>query len=196
MFDRLWQLDLSTSEWFAIVAALVVAIVAAVAVRRLRRSLRREPVRQDRPIDLATLGEAGPPAGGPTLSVYNIPVRVAAIVLAPLGRVSRLPGAVELSAALDEVVPGLGGVVTAHMPIVHRWPAQLSTQGFANVFFAALKLPERGKGSPWTAVAGRVAAGGQKIAVGLVLRAAAANSLGQVVLEREGQWLDVVRVGG
>jgi hypothetical protein len=65
------------------------------------------------------------------------------------------------------------------------------------VFFSQLRLPgQRGKGSPWAAIAGRTSFGGHKALLGLVVCAAADNNFSQFTLEREQQWLDVLRVRG
>jgi hypothetical protein len=61
--------------------------------------------------------------------------------------------------------------------------------------FSNLRLPgDHGKGTPWSVIAGRFEVGGQNILAGLVLCAAGPNSLGQFVIERPGQWLDLLRI--
>jgi hypothetical protein len=58
-----------------------------------------------------------------------------------------------------------------------------------------LRLPgDHGKGTPWSVIAGRFEVAGQNILAGLVLCAEAPNSLGQFVIDRPGQWLDLLRV--
>jgi hypothetical protein len=122
-------------------------------------------------------------------------MRLAALVIAPTGRGSEPPDEDRLPAIIDHLVPGLGAVLQAHRPTVRVWPAQLSTQGFANTFFANVPLPgDKGKATPWCALAGRFEADGQKFLAGLVLRAAANNNLSQLIVQRESQWIDLVRV--
>jgi hypothetical protein len=164
-------------------------------VRRLRRRKSVEAKPLNLTLDVTTLGEAGPPADGPKLLLYHVPMRLAAIVIAPTGRGSTLPPLAHTAAVAEQIVPGLGEVFEAHRPRVLRWPAQLSTQGFGNTFFGLVRLPgNQGRGTPWCAVAGRCEAEGKKLLVGLVLRAASDNSLSQISVERESQWLDILRV--
>ncbi len=124
-----------------------------------------------------------------------MPMRLAALVISPAGRGSDPPDEDRLPAIVDQLVPGLGAVLLAHDPLVRIWPAQLSSQGFANAFFSRARLPGNdGKGTCWCTMAGRFEADGQKYQAGLVLRAAAVNNLGRVLVERDSQWLDLLRV--
>jgi hypothetical protein len=189
------------SLWTAVaVAALLAAglLLAFVAWLILRsRRAADLPSAPPREMDLTRLGEVGPPPGAPVLELYHVPMRLAALVLAPIGRGRHVPSAEQLPQVLAGVLPGLPRVVQAHGTRVELWPPQLSAQGFASAFFAHLRLPgNRGKATQWSAVAGRVEAEGQGFLVGMVLRAAAPNQLSQYLLETEGQWLDVIRVRG
>ena len=93
---------------------------------------------------------------------------------------------------IDSLVPGLWAVVQAHGPLVRCWPFQLSTQGFTNSFFNNVQLPgDRGKGTPWSAVAGRFEVGTRQLLAGLVCVADRPNSLSQMTVAHVGQWLDV-----
>jgi len=71
-------------------------------------------------IDVPALGENGPPAGRPVLEFYNLPVRLAAVVLAPVGLERELPPDDQLGAYFDSIVPGLDEVVRRHKPLVRR----------------------------------------------------------------------------
>lgn len=183
-----------------IVVAAAVAAVAVLVVVVLARLLRRRPADEaDRPadlrIDLATLPAAGPPKDGPQLEFYNLPVRLAVLVLAPAGRGSRIPPKDLLPEIVERLLPGLMRVLSSHRPIFHRWPPQLSSQGFAQTFFACVPLPgDRGRGTPWSSAAGRVEAFGRSYLVGMVFRAAEPNSLSQTVVQHTSGWLDVLRV--
>jgi hypothetical protein len=146
-------------------------------------------------IDVASLGDAGPPPGPPILEFYNIPVRVAAVVLAPAGRVCELPPPSELPRLFDAIVPGLDTVIAAHNPLVRRWPTQVSARGFAHIFFGHVRLPgDAGKGTPWSSAAGIVKLEGHTVMAGLVLRAARANSFGHMIIDSEEKWLGCLRV--
>ena len=120
---------------------------------------------------LAELGEKGPPLGPPVLEFYNLPVRLAAIVLAPVGRVSDLPPDQQLPKLIESIIPGLDQVMALHKPLIRRWPSQVSVRGFAHLFFNNARLPGNGgKGSPWSSVAGMFKMKGQPVMAGLVVR--------------------------
>ncbi len=175
------------------VAGVLVLIVVLRFFRRRRREVLPPPI--DLTIDLAELGDGGPPGGNLSLELYNLPVRLAAIVIAPAGRGAQLPAGTPPAALAEEIVPGLREVVELHQARVFEWPAQLSTQGFSHTLFSNIRLPgDRGKGTPWSVITGRVEAGQKNFLAGVVVCAGAANSLGQFVLDRPGQWLDLLRV--
>lgn len=182
-------------ELLAAVAAGLVALAVLVAVVRAFLAGRRKPPAPapSLAIDLASLGAEGPPDGGPTLECYNVPVRLAVLVLAPVGR-GEIPPLDKLPEAIDQISPGLSAVFDAHRTMVRQWPRQLSPRGFAQAFFTQVKLPgDRGRGTPWCALAGRLDCD-PPLMVGLALRAAAPNSLGQFPIESSRQWLDALRV--
>jgi hypothetical protein len=131
------------------------------------------------------------------LEFYGTPVRLAVLVLAPAGRNNATPTDAELPELIDSLVPGLWAVVQTHGPLVRCWPFQLSTQGFTHSFFNHVRLPgDRGKGTPWSAVAGRFEVGDRQLLAGLVCVADRPNSLSQMTVAHVGQWLDVLRVHG
>jgi hypothetical protein len=180
--------------WIAVLAAVVV--VAWIVLRITRR--RKRPTAAlpaDLRIIVDELGDAGPPAGMPSLELYNIPVRLAAVVLAPAGLGRELPPEGQIGPLLDALLPGLDKVAELHRPAVRRWPNQLSGSGFAHFFFINAKLPgEGGKGTPWSSVAGPFQYLGRPTLAGLVLCAAKPNSLGQTIIASEHQWLGCLRV--
>jgi hypothetical protein len=184
-----------TSLRYALIAAVVV-IVVWIAWRMLRR--RRGlavPITPDLKILVASLGNEGPPPGPPVLEHYNLPVRLAAIVVAPVGRMGKLPPDEKLGPLIEAIVPGLDKVAAIHRPLIRRWPSQVSANGFAHLFFNNARLPgDGGKGSPWASMAGVFKLEGQPVMAGLVFRAAEPNSLGQTIIESEHQWLGCLRV--
>lgn len=188
------------AEWLSAavkygVTALVLFLVAYAAWRIVKR--RRPKLSKDEPeqgIDVMALPTEGPPPVGPSLYYYNVPVRLAAIVLAPAGRVRDLPPLNQLNDVFDAIVPGLAMVVSTHRPLYRRWPAQLSSRGFAHKFFGHAKLPgQGGKGTPWCSAAGIFKIEGQPFMAGLVMRAETTTNLGQQTIEEEAQWLDILR---
>jgi purine-cytosine permease-like protein len=186
--NRLWI--------FVILGGLVVLLALLIVQYFLRRRHKKEPLLPpELHVELDRLVNEGPPAGLPIFEFYNLPVRLAGVVFAPVGRMRELPPPAELSAVFESVLPGLGCVVERHAPLVRYWPHQVSTRGFATSFFTNIRLPgDRGKGTPWSAVAGIFMHDGVPIMIGLVLRAAAANSLGQIVVNTEHEWLGCLRV--
>jgi hypothetical protein len=180
---------------YAVPAA--VAVVVLWIVWRLLRRRRRgaPPLAPDLRVDVTALGEHGPPEGSPSLEFYNLPMRLAAIVLAPVGRTRQLPPDGQLAALIDSIVPGLDKVAALHRPVIRRWPNQVSARGFSHLFFNNARLPGLGgKGTPWSSVAGMFNSQGQSVMAGLVLRAAKPNSLGQTIIDSEYQWLGCLRV--
>ncbi|HUT14263.1 MAG TPA: hypothetical protein VMY42_27505 [Thermoguttaceae bacterium] len=148
----------------------------------------------DLTIDVQSLGTQGLPPGAPVLEFYNVPVRLAAVVLAPAGRGSVLPPPSQLTELIDQLVPGLAEVVKVHKPLIRRWPPQLSAEGFARTVFANVKLPgDHGKGTPWCSVAGRVGFPQGSLMLGLILRAASPNNFGESMIAKEHEWLGVLR---
>jgi hypothetical protein len=129
------------------------------------------------------------------LTCYGVPVRLAAVVVAPSGRGSAQPADVALRDVLEAAVPGLAQLAGDHAPRIDRWETQLSAQGFSQAFFGHLRLPEdHGKGTPWCSVAGRVEHKGHPYLLGVVCRAERPNSLGEITVEHAGRWLDVLRL--
>jgi hypothetical protein len=174
-------------------AVLVVMLVVWRVLRKRKPPLAAPPV--DLRIDVGSLGEQGPPPGPPAIEFYNIPVRLAAVVLAPVGRSRGLPPPGETARLLEAILPGLSRVAQVHRPLVRSWPNQFSARGFAHVLFANVRLPgDGGKGTPWSSVAGMFKLDGQPVMAGLVLRAAQPNSLGQIIVESEHEWLGCLRV--
>ena len=180
---------------YAVIAAVVLVILYVVWRVVGRRRPEAPPDERDLAIDVASLPSEGPPSEGPALEYYYVPVRLAAIVLAPAGRAGRVPSLDRLSQVFEAIVPGLGQVVLAHQPLVRRWPEQLSISGFAHAFFRLVKLPgDAGKGTAWCSAAGVAKPKGGSVMVGLVMRAESENNFGQTIIERDTKWLDVLRV--
>lgn len=184
-----------------LVAVIVVALVVVVffIVWMVLRGRKREVSKPaaDLSIDVLALGSQGPPAGAPVLEFYNVPVRLAAIVVAPAGRVRGLPPADQLDDIFEAIVPGLARVVATHHPLVRCWPAQMSTKGFAHTFFQHVRLPgQGGKGSAWSSAAGVLKIEGQPLMAGMVLRTESTSSHGQEIVDTEEKWLAMLRVKG
>ena len=175
----------------------ILLLVGQFVLRKILKWRNRRPqvVEPELKIDVSTLDCAGPPAEGPMLEFYNIPVRLAVLVLAPLGRGHEFPPSEEIPAVVDMVLPGLSRIVDTHRPLYHRWPVQLSWRGFTHQFFANVRLPgDDGRGTPWSSVAGIVKTGEGAVMAGLVLRSEQATGFGRETIEKEGGWLRVLRI--
>jgi hypothetical protein len=116
-------------------------------------------------------------------------------VLSASGRGGTQPSDAEVPELLDHAVPGLAAVVAAQQPLIVCWPGQLSAQGFTRAFFSNVRIPgDQGKGTVWSSVAGRFKVKARRFQAGLLLCAAKPNNFSQILVERENQWLDVLRV--
>jgi hypothetical protein len=175
----------------------VLLLVGLVVLRKiLERRKRRLPVFEpELKIDVSALDCGGPPADGPVLEFYHIPVRLAVLVLAPAGRGHELPPPEEIPAVVEMILPGLSRIVETHRPLYRRWPAQVSWRGFAHKFFVHVRLPgDLGRGTPWSSVAGIVKTAEGSVMAGLVLRSEQATGFGHEIIEREGEWLRVLQI--
>ena len=160
-----------------------------------KRSSPAPDQRDELAIDVAALPASSPPKDGPQLEFYGTPVRLAVMVLAPVGRGGETPAPAELADTLENLLPGLQEIIGRHQPQVIIWPNQLSSQGFLQAFFNLAALPgDRGKGTPWCSAAGKFEGGGQQYLAGLICCSAGPNSLGEITVDKPGQWLSVLRV--
>lgn len=174
-----------------IVGALVVVAVFVILV--LKRQPKPLPPQVDLRIDVNTLTPTAPPKTGPRLELRHVPVRLAVLVFAPVGRGKQLTCDPESLA--DAIVPGLSDCLGPHGTRVVRWPPQLSSQGFAQAFLGNAPLPgNRGVGTIWSAVAGKCEAADGAFLAGMLLSAERHNSLGQFTLNGSHEWLDLLRV--
>lgn len=181
---------------------LMIALVAGalLLILLLARFLRRRPVSSpiessNQRLHVQDLPARMQPAAGPVVTVYGTPTQLRVVTIAPQGRDGQLPDPESVAILLEQLLAGMAYVIQEHEPEVLCWPAQLSTSGFKQAFFNRIVLPgNRGKGSPWCSVAGQFTAGSQTYLLGLALQATASNPLGQISIEHEGQWLDVLRI--
>lgn len=188
----LLQLNYITLALLAI--AVVVAFIVLMGVLR-RRKTPPAAVLPPQGIDISLLESHGPPQGGLQLECYGAPVRVAAMILAPMGTGGGFPSSEQLPDVIDRAVPGMSEIIVRDRPVVHIWPPQLSPQGFANSYFAACRLPgDRGKQTPWCSIAGRYLDSEVRLLIGMILCASSPNSLGEFTLEQPTQWMDILRI--
>jgi hypothetical protein len=182
-----------------LVSALVILVLVVVFAAMLRGLLSRRKPRRLPPIDLSidlnALAREVPAALSPRLTYQSVPVRLAAVVLAPAGRAQPLPPAQSWPQIFEALHPGFSRVVDGHRPLVRPWPPQLSDSGFAHRFFAELKLPTLGREPlEWSAVAGPVRFQDRTILVGLVFHTSEATTLGADILDSPVGWRRVLEV--
>ncbi|MFW6124835.1 MAG: hypothetical protein ACOC46_01695 [Pirellulales bacterium] len=190
---------LSGATWFYVLIGGLLVLVALWLIYRMVRGKRGAPAPPgpDLTIRLDHLGEQGPPPGTPELEFYHMPVRLAAVIIAPAGRIRELPPIDQMDPIYDALLPGLDRVVEKHGPLIRRWPPQMSAQGFARTVFQNCRLPgEGGKGTPWSTVAGLFRYEGQAMMGALVLRTGRATSHGQYTINAEHEWLGCLRIKG
>jgi hypothetical protein len=199
-FDRVREFFSSLDpRW--IVAGVVVVLVVLFLPRLLdaaRALLRRahEDLDAGLEVDLAAFSDRGPDPSDPLqFFCRQFPARIALVIVAPLGRDQPPPDVTRLSDSAEYVVPGLGRVIARDRPEVRAWPAQLSAQGFIHKVFRRVHLPGmRGRGTPWCLVAGRAQGPERTFLLALALCTSDANTLGEIAVESEEKWLDVLRV--
>ncbi|MBC8351898.1 MAG: hypothetical protein H8E66_07905 [Planctomycetes bacterium] len=190
----------SLSVTFVLVISALVAVLLLVIFVVLLFVLRRgpalpEPKPIDLKIDVASLNPSGPSIEVPLLTYSGKPVRLAALVVAPVGRSGAIPEADRLLDAVDQLIPGLVEVISTDDPMVKFWPGQLSTHGFAHVFFRNVKLPgARGVGTPWCSVAGKFKAGGQQYLAGMLCNAGGLTELSEIAVDDNEQWARILEV--
>jgi hypothetical protein len=183
----------------ALFAVAVLAVATCVAIVLLFVMRRRPDLNEKQTLDLtiniASLDASGPSGEIPQLVCSGQPVRLAALVVAPVGRSGAIPEADKLLDAVDELIPGLVDVISIDNPVVKFWPGQLSTHGFAPTFFRNVKLPgDHGIGTVWCSVAGKFKASGQPYLAGLLCVAGEPNKLSEVAVDDNSEWTRVLEV--
>jgi hypothetical protein len=195
-----WQPLLTVWEtwWPQLVTGSVIVLVMLLLVlfvRRFRRRTRDSAPRESLAVDVSLWEDAPPPDKGVRLELYGTPVHVILIVIAPVGRQGHVPSGDQLPRVVEQWIPGMQVVLETHQPSFRFWPHQLSSQGFVHAFFNNVPLPgDRGRGTPWSSLAGRFRAAGGNYLAGVVVRALTDNGMGQLEIQHEGQWNDVLRV--
>lgn len=191
---------MDTFIWIAVAALIILFGLLAISPRMRQWFLSGATLsgrinEGDSGFGLEEIEARGPPGGPYSMEFYGTPVCLRFIVLAPLGRVSELPENDHLPHILNHFMTGFTRIVSAHRSVLIRWPEQLSASGFQQAFFNHAGLPgDHGRGSCWSAMAGRFSMAGSQYLLGLVFSTADADGLGEVVVKREGQWQDMLRI--
>jgi hypothetical protein len=189
-FWETWWLQVSAG-----MAVVLLMFVLVLLVRRLGRRTRSAEPKESLTVDVSVWEDATPSDEGIRIELYGTPVRVVLVVIAPAGREGRAPVGDQLPLVVEQWIPGMQGVLEAQQPSLRFWPNQLSSKGFVHAFFNNVPLPgDRGRGTPWSSLAGKFRAAGQNYLAGVVVRAADDNGLGQFEIQHEGQWHDILRV--
>ena len=187
-------MDIDVVTVVQLLTVLVAAFLLWKVLRRLfpRRGSRDFEVELPR-IDVTSRKPKGPPIDA-RIEVYHVPMRLVAVIIAPVGRDATLPEDSQVRILIGQLIPGMQAILARHQPEIIKWPAQLSSQGFIPFFFRHAELPnEDGKGTPWTNIAGKYEVGTSSYLVGLTCCSSESNQLGTIALDRPAQWLDVVR---
>jgi len=173
----------------------VVAVMFVLVIARLRKRPAPTKVTVGLDIDLGRLPESGPPDTDILLVFYHVPVRLVAVIVAPVGRDGVLPDDNKLPDLVEHIAPGMMEILTIHQPVFRRCQPQLSSQGFTQAFFNQIaQCGVGGRGTPWCSIAGKLETADAQYLIGIVCRAASANSLDQVAVASPGGWLDVLRI--
>ena len=195
-----WILLINEPLWQLVAAAVALLVLLVILVVVLWRVFRRRetiviPPPVDLGIDVTQLSQEGTTDSAVQVEIYGTPVRVAVIVLAPVGRDGVVPASDEFLTIIEQLVPNFAEIVKRDRPLIRAWSGQLSSQGFASTFFNSVPLPgERGKGSPWCSLVGKFTAKKQQFLAGIVCCASGENALSQYTIQHEGQWNDILRV--
>ena len=178
----------------AFALAMLVIVIIALNIWR-GRQVNRGSQQPDLTIDLVQLGVAAPPAGLSRLEVYGTPVRLRVVVIASAGRHQSSIHHEDIPILLNQFMPDFLEIFQSHQPLCRCWPAQLSSQGFAQSFLNHVSLPgNRGKGTPWTSIVGKFHVGEQVFLIGIACCSETSNSLSQFIVEHKGQWFDTLRI--
>lgn len=180
------------TAWLPIAAAVFGVIV--VLLLSLRHSDdAHEDLAPDNSLEIGSLTRALPETG-PSLEVYGVPVRLAAVIVAPSGRGETLNEAQAME-IVGQLAPRMDEVAISHEPRWLCWPSQLSTRGFRTMFVNRVPLPgDRGRGTCWCTATGKLTLGDRQWLLGLVFVSATPSPLSDIELEHEGRWPDVLRV--
>lgn len=184
-------------DYWVIGLALLIALGLALAsaIRFLRR--RKKPRREEPDLRISLLSaECLTVPELPALRFRGVPVRLRVVVLAPVGREGRLPPHESWPMLFRAVLPGLPEVIAAHGTQLMSWPPQLSSKGFIHLFFRNLVLPgDRGRGTPWCALAGPARGpDGQPFLLGMVLQAGEPLFFSCEPVEYETMWRNILEV--
>lgn len=173
--------------WLYALAGLAAVLVLYVAVRTTRRRQRRHPdLESGQREDLAEYPPA--PEGAGTLDVSGIPVRLRLVVVAPTASTAGIT-ADDVPELLENVLRGLGSLVSADKPRVKVWPTPLSVTGFAPTFHRLVASPD----NRWIKLAGPARTRRGPILLGLALYADEPSNLGDIVVEPT-EWRELLRV--
>ncbi len=187
---------LEAGGWYVVLAfaVLVVLVGVGLVLRKIGGMFKRKKPDEDATLR-EELAEYPPPpkAGARKLLVQGVGGRVRLVVIAPVGKASKLD-ATKAEPLLEHVVRGLGVVAGQDKPRVKVWPAQLSHDGFTETFFRVVKSPDReGQSSRWTLAAGRARVGESYILLGLALLTDEPTNFGRL-RPRPDAWGDVLRI--
>ena len=188
------------------------ALSVGVGVFRLIGRWRKAPMTMDDDaveMDLRALESRLPTLSpsSPRMALYNVPVRLVTVVVAPAGNHRPLRGYQELAMAMELAVPGLARVLKSHSPKIVLWASQLSTSGFAAKFHCATPFPDDpttaatteqeyalAAGTRWCSVVGPMLRADQNLLVGMICVAETLTTVGRATVEQPHLWRTICSV--
>jgi hypothetical protein len=181
--------------WIILGGGALVGLLLVVGVLGwLFRRPRDRPAPEEPQERLAEFPPAPAAVGAARAHVENLAARVRLVIVAPVGKQIAVSEEA-VGPFLNQLVRGLGDVLTADRPRVRIWPSPLSVRGFAPTFFRGVVSPDpRGRPSHWVLLAGPTKIGSAQMLLGLALYADQPNNLGNMALEPN-DWRNVLRVG-
>ena len=150
--QRFWELVQECQRpefWIPAVSAcggavvMLVVLFALVWFVRRRRAGAVEEEPQLASIDAGAWRRSARPQVARGLPSTGTPVRLTILAIAPVGRDSHLPDALEIPALMDQLVPGMKLIMESHHPEIVCWPSQLSSPRFCAIVFPARPAARR-----------------------------------------------------
>lgn len=186
-------------EHFFLIVFLAALLVAIFILKKLLQKFKSTGVDMEiEPgFDLDSLTASAPPSRGPVMELYNIPVRLSGLVLAPAGKSTELPPSEEFEHFYESLIPGFSDIADAHSPTIRRWPAQVSVSGFSSKVFRYRPTPKdtyTEEDNHWAAVAGTFKYRKRSFLAGLILYTQRPITQSQKTIENSEEWLDIFRI--
>ena len=196
LFFLQYDIDVSFDiRWIYLGVALVLGFFIFRAYLKRKRIKATDKRFSAMDFEFGKLPHGKPSLSGTQLLCYDPPTKLVLVVLAPLGKKPFPKEADQRLKLLDNALKNLSKIALKDQPETRIWPNQLSSEGFSSSFFGRLGLPgDKGRGTPWVTLAGKVILGNQQFMIGLLLQCEEENNMGLIKIEQEHQWQQTLRV--